>query len=337
MDGGGRVAESLTGGTLAPGASARPNDPADWRRQPRKRRAPLFLRMPLLAGLRGLWSPPSGARPAAGALRRVGLATSAALLLIAVAVLPAFAVRGGHSVVDWLKEGRHIAANAVGLRIASVAIAGHKHLSRDEVLAIAGIDGRASLLFLDAAEARAKLAASPWVGDATVQKLYPDRLAITVKEREAFALWQRDSQINVIAADGTVLEAFVSRSVMRLPFVVGAGADTRARDFLHLLTRHPEIAGRVRASVLIGERRWNLKLENGVDVRLPETGIAAALKHLAVLQRDKALLDRDIRSVDLRAQGRVTVGLSESAARARDEMLKTKRMKKRMKLQGGDA
>lgn len=335
MDGGGRVAESLTGGTLAPGALARPNDPADWRSQPRKRRPPLFLRMRLLAGFRGLWSPASGARPAVGALRRTGVATSAALLLIAVALLPAFMVRGGHqsSVDGWLKEGRHVAANAVGFRIASVAIAGHKHLSRDEVLAIAGIDGRTSLLFLDAAEARAKLAASPWVGDATVQKLYPDRLAITVNEREAFALWQRDSQINVIAADGTVLEAFVSRSVMRLPFVVGVGADTRAKDFLHLLTRHPEIAGRVRASVLIGERRWNLKLKNGVDVRLPESGIAAALKRLAVLQRDKALLDRDIRSVDLRAQGRVTVGLSESAARARDEMLKTKRTK----LQGGDA
>ena len=47
--------------------------------------------------------------------------------------------------------------------------------------AIAGVTGRSSLLFLDADEARARLKANPWIADATVLKLYPDRLHITVK------------------------------------------------------------------------------------------------------------------------------------------------------------
>src|SRR3712207_7603123 len=48
-----------------------------------------------------------------------------------------------------------------------------------------------SLLFLDVAEARERLLANPWIAEATVQKLYPDRLALEIKEREAFALWQK--------------------------------------------------------------------------------------------------------------------------------------------------
>ena len=63
---------------------------------------------------------------------------------------------------------------------------------REEILAIAGVTGRSSLLFLDADEARARLQANPWIADATVLKLFPDRLHITVKEREVFALWQKD-------------------------------------------------------------------------------------------------------------------------------------------------
>jgi cell division protein FtsQ len=268
-------------------------------------------------------------RLALGRLRRLRFAGVLASILILLAGLLYGVVRGGHlpTVIDWLKDGRDMAANAVGFRIAAVAIAGHKHLSRDEILAIAGVNGRTSLLFLDAAETRAKLKSNPWVGDATVQKLFPDRLAVTVTERAAFALWQTGGQISVIADDGTVLESYLSRAVMTLPFVVGAGAATRAKDFLALLDRHPELRDNVRASVLIGERRWNLRLKNGVNVRLPETDIAHALDHLAALDREKNLLARDISVVDLRFPDRVTVRLTESLAQAREEALKAKRPK----------
>jgi cell division protein FtsQ len=327
MDGGGRLAEPLTGPPLAPGTLPRPDSraeqggrrrtasaPASRRGFPRlfSRRAP--LRRPLLS---------------LGRLRRYRFVGGAASVLIVLAGLFYGVSRGGYlpTLVDWFKDGRDMAANAVGFRIAAVAIVGHKHLSREEILAIAGIGGRTSLLFLDAAETRAKLKSNPWVGDATVQKLFPDRLAITVTERAAFALWQTEGQINVIADDGTVLESFVSRAVLTLPFVVGAGAATRAKDFLALLDRHPDLREHVRASVLIGERRWNLRLKNGVDVRLPETGVARALDQLAALDREKNLLARDISLVDLRLADRVILRLSESVVQAREEALKAKRSK----------
>ena len=115
--------------------------------------------------------------------------------------------------------------------------------------------------------------ADPWIADATILKLYPDRLQITLTEREAFALWQKDGRVSVIGADGTVLEPFVSRPYIPLPLVVGRGAEARAKEFLALLARYPEVHDNVRASILIAERRWNLRLKNGIDVRLPEQDI----------------------------------------------------------------
>jgi cell division protein FtsQ len=146
-------------------------------------------------------------------------------------------------------------------------------------------------------------------------------------------LWQRNGQINVIADDGTVLQSFVDDRYRGLPLVVGGGAERRAKDFIGLLDHYPDLRSAVRASVLVAERRWNLRLTNGMDVRLPESDPRAALDRLIKLDNEKKLLSRDVASIDLRLPDRVTVRLSDAAAQARDEALKANAKKKK----GGDA
>jgi len=245
------------------------------------------------------------------------------------------AVRGQHvpAVVDWLKDARDVAANSLGFRIAAISLSGQKEVSREEILRTAGVTGNASLLFLDADAARIRLMANPWIADAAVLKLYPDRLQISITERQAFALWQKDGHVNVIAADGTVLEPFVEDRYLGLPLVVGHGAERQAKDFLTFLDRYPDIRGILHASVMVAERRWNLRLTNGIDVRLPESDVRGALDRLVALDRDKKLLSRDITMIDLRLPDRVTVRLSDTAAAARDEALKANAKPKK----GGNA
>jgi cell division protein FtsQ len=228
-----------------------------------------------------------------------------------------------------------MAANVVGFNIATVALSGQKHLSREEILATAGVTGRASLLFLDVADARARLLTNPWIAEATVQKLLPDRLLIAITEREAFALWQKAGRVGVIADDGTVLEPYVMRRYSSLPLFVGTGAETRAREFLALLDRFPELRANVRASVLFAERRWDLRLRNGVDIRLPEFGVERALEQATALERDLKLSGRDIATIDLRLPDRVSVQLSDAAAQAREEAIKKKLQQQKPK--GGNA
>jgi cell division protein FtsQ len=84
----------------------------------------------------------------------------------------------------------------------------------------------------------------------------------------------------------------------------------------------------LRASIFVAERRWNLRLNNGIDVRLPEGDIEEALDRLVALDRDKKLLSRDIVAVDLRLPDRVSVRLSDAAAQAREDAAKDKKKKK---------
>jgi cell division protein FtsQ len=260
--------------------------------------------------------------------RRFGLF---ATLVILLASLTLGAVKGDHvgPLLSALSDARDAAGNAAGFRITSVSMTGRKQLTQDEVLAIGGVTGRSSLLFLDAATVRDRLKASPWIADATVLKLYPGQLQIDITERKAFALWQQDGAVSVIADDGAVLEPWVSRRFAALPLVVGKGAATRARDFLALLARYPEVSAAVKTVVLVGERRWNLRLADGLDVRLPETDVENALKLLSRLDREDHLFSRDITAIDLRLPDRVTVRLSEDAAKARDDLIRDKKSARR--------
>ena len=230
-----------------------------------------------------------------------GSGTAASLILI-LGFATYGVVKGDHVpvVLGQLKDARDAAANAVGFRIASIALGGQKYISREEILGIAGVTGRTSLLFFDADQARINLKTNPWIADATVLKLYPDRLHIAVTEREAFALWQKEGRVSVIASDGTMVQSYVAPRFARLPLVVGQGAERQASEFLSVLSRYPEIRDQVRASVLVAERRWNLRLKNGIDVRLPD---------------------------------RVTVRLSDAAAKAREETVKALKAKRK----GSDA
>jgi cell division protein FtsQ len=263
---------------------------------------------------------------------RVGVAATVLILLGSTGF---GIVKGGHveELTTALSDTRNALANSAGFRITSVAINGRKQLTQDEVLAFGGVNGRSSLLFLDADAVRGKLKANPWIADATVLKFYPGQLQIDIVERSAFALWQQNGRLAVIADDGAVLQPYVSRRFITLPLVVGKGAETRARDFLALLDRHPQVRSATKAVTFVGERRWNLRLKDGLDIRLPENDVGNALATLSALDKEDRLFSRDIVAVDMRLPDRLTVQLSDDAAKARDELFKDRKSKKK----AGDA
>jgi cell division protein FtsQ len=328
MDGGGCLDQPLTRSrpTAGEAIGAPVDEPSSPRAENRLHRN-LIDRVTALADYRHSFRR-SGTR-IVHSLSPSGSAMAIATVLLAAAVGYSV-VAGGHlaNIGTWAKTAREEVANAVGLRIAAVSISGSKEVSREEILTTTGVSGRVSLLFLDAAAARTRLLSNPWIADAAVLKLYPDRLQISVTERQAFALWQKDGRVSVIAPDGTVLEPYIEDRYLDLPLVVGRGAEIQANDFFAVLGGFATIRAQLRASVLVAERRWDLWLKNGVEIRLPETKVELLTK----LDRDKQLLSRDIVAVDLRLPDRVSVRLSDGAALAREGALKDKKKKK-----GGDA
>jgi cell division protein FtsQ len=224
-------------------------------------------------------------------------------------------------------EPHHALARAVGLSLEQVTISGISKIGENEVLAAAGLDVKVSLAFLDVNDLRERLERVPMIKSATVRKLYPNELVITLTEREAHAIWQNNGELFVIASDGTVIDLMQDERYLDLPFVVGEGANARSKDYLALLEAAGPLKQRIRAGTLVAGRRWTLKMDNGMDVRLPESGASDALARLVKLEHEQKILEKDVLAVDLRMADRVVVRLTEEAALARAEALKKKPMR----------
>lgn len=237
--------------------------------------------------------------------------------------------QGGH-LDGFIRENgqpHHALARAVGLGLEQVTISGISQIRENEVLAAAGINSKMSLAFLDVNDLRERLERVPLIKSATVRKLYPNELVIGLTEREPHALWQNNGELFIVASDGTVIDLMQDERFVDLPFVVGENANTRSKEYLALLDAAGPLKSRIRAGTLVAGRRWTLKMDNGMDVRLPELGAAQAMARLAKLEEEQKILEKDVLAVDLRMADRVVVRLSEEAALARAESLKKKPMR----------
>jgi cell division protein FtsQ len=228
---------------------------------------------------------------------------------------------GGASWMAW-KSGRlNQMANRVvtesialsakgGFRVQQVEVIGRQQTDPKALLAAAGLKRGDPILAFSPEAVRERIESLPWVATAAVVRRLPDTVAITIVERKPIALWQHNEKISLIDAAGANLGPVAIESAPALPLVVGGDAPTHAAELLDLLGVHPDLAKRVQASSWIGSRRWDLKLDNGVVISLPETGVADALQQLADAEASSRVLERDVAAIDLRLAGKMIVRLA---------------------------
>jgi len=233
-----------------------------------------------------------------------GVAGLACAALIAVS----FQARGGigQTVVTLsdVMQGKFAAA---GLGIGEISITGQAVTREADIVKALGIDTVSSILSFDVETARQNLLALPAIADATVRKIYPDQLTVTLTEKLPVARWRTgDGETFIIDALGARIGTALPLDE-KLPLVIGDGAADDAAVIIRALQRYPDIYAGLAAVSRLADRRWDLIYKSGLRVQLPETGIAQALASLDGYQKDYRLLDRDLTQIDLRVSGMLVV------------------------------
>lgn len=197
-----------------------------------------------------------------------------------------------------------------GLGVQEITVAGRNETAAARVLDALGTARGAPILAFSPAAAKAALEALPWVKRAAVERRFPGAIHVELTERQPLALWQRDGRLVVIDRDGEEIRGVTVERFAELPVMVGDDAPKQASVLMAVLATEPALRSRVDAAIRVSGRRWNIRLDNGVEIELPEENPASAWARLAALDRQSKVLDGSARVVDLRLPDRFVVRLA---------------------------
>lgn len=234
-------------------------------------------------------------------------ATAGALVILLVGGLIFWA--GGYAgrVGQSLDRASMKTAVNVGFGVNEVTLRGAHNVTHAAVLEALGPILGDSILHLDLADARRRLEDIGWVRSASVSRLLPGTIHVSVKERLPAAVWQIDQSLNLIDANGALIRPVSAYEYSNLPMIVGGGAPAAAGEILSALASEAELQPLIYAIVRVGDRRWNLRLRNGIDIKLPETDFQDAVKALSLLQSSQRTLDQNLEYIDLTDSERVII------------------------------
>jgi len=248
---------------------------------------------------------------------------------ISIAALVGVVLIGGTGTWAWktgqveaaLNEAKWTAIKTstdLGFTVQDVLVTGRVETGREDLLDALGIARGAPIMAYDFQSAKQRVEDLPWVLHARIERLLPDTMVVHIIERRPMALWQNQGTFSLIDDNGVVITQNALSRFNNLIQVVGEDAPDHVGGLLELLETQPELKSLVKAAVRVGGRRWDLSLNGGINVRLPEDDPSKALARLAAFEQDSGVLSRDVRVLDLRVPDRVIVRRKPNAVRRPD-------------------
>lgn len=239
-------------------------------------------------------------------------------LIAAIAVAAAAAFRLPQLAGTAIGEG----VGSAGFHLRRVEVTGFERVSRLDVYNVAFDQPSMAMPLVDLDATRARLLEFGWIKEARVSRRLPDTLVVELVERRPAAIWQHNRQLNLIDAEGVVLEPVKLEAMPDLPLVIGPAANHHVPELTALLASAPHVRPQVTGATWIGGRRWDLRFQTGEMLALPEGDEAArrALAAFARMDQQTQLLGRGFVRFDMRIPGRFIVRVTRDPGRAVPEI-----------------
>ncbi|MCP4207279.1 MAG: FtsQ-type POTRA domain-containing protein [Shimia sp.] len=243
-------------------------------------------------------------------------------------VVPFVVVAGAATI--WLsdvdrRESLNLAVNDLRREIATrpefmvsaMTVDGASQSISEDIRDILSLSFPASSFDLDLPAIRERVEELPAIASVAVRVRPGGILELNVAERTPVVVWRTHEGLTLVDPEGHVTGPAISRAAhAQMPLVAGEGAEHHVQEALRLFSAAAPLSDRVIGLVRVGERRWDLVLDRGQRIKLPEQGAVEALDRVVALSQAEELLERDIKVVDMRLAHRPTVQLTEQAVDA---------------------
>lgn len=228
------------------------------------------------------------------------------------------AMRAVQFASDW---GYGMTSHA-GYTVQDIYIEGRNRTPIEEIDKALALRKGDPILRFSIMEIRERLEKIESIKVAAVERALPGTIYVRVVEREPVAMWQHQGQMALVDDNGVVMTGLDVAPYQHLPLIVGDAAPQNVKELLAILASEPELSKKLASAIRVSDRRWNIRITSGekgeVEVRLPEINPVAAWKKLADLQTKEQVLDRDVKVIDLRIDGKMFIQLAPDTVHGKD-------------------
>lgn len=192
-------------------------------------------------------------------------------------------------------------------------IDGRHYTSRNELKLALGVEKDESIFVYDIVKMQERISKLPWVKTAIVERRLPDTIYVKLQERQPVAIYQKEGKLALVDAEGATLTDKNFSQFKNMIVITGEAAPQNAPELIGLINAEPDLRERIEIARWIGNRRWDIKLRNGITVRLPEEDAGLAIKRLSEAQKTEQVMDRQVEAIDLRDPMRIVVQTAPGA------------------------
>jgi len=193
-----------------------------------------------------------------------------------------------------------------GFTINNIQILGIKNIPKETIIKIVNNEKKSNILNINLLNIYNNLKNNDWVEELYIERVLPNTIKISIKEKEAIGIWQYEMSNKLITKDGEIIStANINKFKIDLPIIHGNHANKNANSILKILETNKVLTKNIWSLDYINNRRWNLHFKQGIIVLLPSKGVLKAWNKIIKLQKNYDVLNLGLTELDLRNPNKI--------------------------------
>ena len=203
-------------------------------------------------------------------------------------------------------------SEAAGLVVREVIVKGRLKTRKSTLLKALKVSEGDNILAINMTAMRDRINKLPWVKYVRIERHLPNKISLTLVERTPMARWQTNRMLKLIDDHGDVIPRVDLARFSNLPIIIGKNAPKVAGQILKTLSSEPHLFRRVKSLTLVSDRRWDVRLDNQINVHLPEKNPGRAWTHLATVEQGHNIFGDQVQGIDMRLENQLIIKIEKN-------------------------
>ena len=193
------------------------------------------------------------------------------------------------------------------IKLKNVKILGIENTKPTEVINIVSGLKETSLSNIDLHEISTQINNIDWIKKSELRKIYPSTLVVKVYEHNPIAIWFNNGNKFLVDDESEIIKELNPNNFKNLKVIAGPNALEDIPEIISMIRNYPEFEKKIKSLLRVGDRRWTVRLHNGITIHLPEKNVANAIEEIEQLDSKHALLSRYVDIIDMRLPDRIDI------------------------------